>query len=65
MPIQHRIPIVSQEFKVRIDILTLPVFMIEMYYHPSPTQPVLQTTTLPLKTTVILYQTFISGGFFF
>ena len=30
MPIQHWIPIVSQECKVRIDILTLPVFTIEI-----------------------------------
>ena len=54
MPIQHWKPIVSQEFKVRIEITCLydSVLLIHVVPPPSPTQPVLQITTLTPTTSI-------------
>ena len=51
MPIQHWIPIVSQEFEVRIEITcnydwVLLIHVDTCSTTPSPTQPILQSTTL-------------------
>ena len=68
MHIQHLIPIVSQEFKVRIDITC--IFDRVLLIHvdtcsttPSPTQPVLQTTTLTLLSHIQPWACFLPKNY--
>ena len=60
MPIQHWIPIVSQEFNVCIEITCIYDRVLLIYVDacsttPSPTQPVLQTTCTTLTPTPSIY----------